>query len=66
MNRKTELQKTALKVMLAELNGVSTLQEKQYLAKKQNNKVLLIKSHEYSPPWRITSLFVRLLISSSF
>ena len=41
---------------------MSTLQEKQYLAKQQTSKVFSTKSHEYSPPWRITSSFLPLLI----
>ena len=48
--------------------AVSTLQEKQYLAKQQI-KVLSTKSHKitYSPLWRsITSPFIQLLIFRSF
>ena len=44
--------------------GVLTLQEKQRLAKQQTSKVLLTKSHELSPFWRITSPFNPLLIFS--
>ena len=38
------------------LNGVSTLGEKQYLAKQQTCKALSTKSNEYSRLCRITSL----------
>ena len=44
---------------------MSTLQEKHYLAKQQLkfvNQFFSTKSHEYSPPWRITSPFLPLLI----
>ena len=41
---------------------MSTLQENQCLAKQQTSKDFSTKSHEYSPPWRITSPFRPLLI----
>ena len=43
---------------------MSTLQDKQYLAKQQTSKVLSTKTQEYSPPWRITTPFIPLLIFS--
>ena len=65
MGRKTELKrKTALKVMFT--RGVKTLKENQCLAKQQKSKVLLTKSHEYSPLWRITSPLIPLLLFRSF
>ena len=56
MGRKTELKRLPSKVMFT--RGVSTLQEKQYLAKQQTSKVLLTNSPEYWPLWRITSPFI--------
>ena len=55
---------TQTKVSSIKLKRVSTLQEKQYLAKQQTRKVLSTKSHEYSPLWRINSPFIPLLIFS--
>ena len=51
--------KTILKIALyvvsttALFNCVSTLQEKQYLAKQKIRQVLSSKAHEYPPLWRV-------------
>ena len=51
MDRKSELKTLCSEgyFSIIKLNGMSALQEKQYLAKQQTIKVLLTNSHEYPP-----------------